>query len=166
MDWSGFSKFIGYYRNRKGMIKTVNNISKYITYSEAIHSDTAKREGIANKPDKVQLQAMKLVAGMIFEPVRIHFGVPIYISSFFRSAELNKILKGSKTSDHVKGKAIDMDADRYGGVTNKEIFEYIKDNLEFDQLIWEYGTKDNPAWVHCGYRTKDTNRNMIINFKG
>ncbi|MEM7485026.1 MAG: D-Ala-D-Ala carboxypeptidase family metallohydrolase [Bacteroidota bacterium] len=136
------------------------NISEHVSYREAVKSNTAKRLGIDNTPNSGEIYNMRVVANKIFEPVRNHFGVPIFISSFFRSRLLNKKIGGSKTSDHMKGKAIDID-DVLGGVTNSEIFHYIKDNLEFDQLIWEFGNEENPDWVHVSYN-QENNRNQVL----
>jgi len=139
----------------------MKNISTNITYKEAIKSNTASRNNIDNTPSKEQLEAMELVADKVFQPVREHFGVPIYISSFFRSTELNIKVGGSETSTHPKGESIDMDADVFGGVTNREIFDYIKDNLKFDQLIAEFELDGQPRWVHISY-VKENNRNQIL----
>jgi hypothetical protein len=135
-------------------------ISDHIKYIEATKSETAIRKGIKNKPGELELKNMRLVAEKCFEPIRDHFDVPIYISSFFRSKELNLEIGGSDTSDHCLGRAIDVDADIFNIITNKDIFTYALRNLEFDQLIWEYGDLKNPAWVHMSYRTN--NRNMIL----
>ena len=132
-------------------------ISKHISYEEATYSSTANRLGIDNTPGREALKNMKLVAEAVFEPLREHFGSPIGVTSFYRCEALNRALKGSLRSSHIKGEAIDIDADIYGSLSNKDIFEYIADNLEFDQLIWEFGTDDNPAWVHVSY-SKDNNR--------
>jgi len=140
----------------------MNNISKHITYNEAVYSDTAKRLGIKNTPNEEQLVNMKIVANFVFEPLRNHFNTNIGISSFFRSKALNKAIKGSKSSQHVKGEAIDIDADIYNKITNKQIFDYVKDNLEFDQLIYEYGTDENPDWVHVSYTMDRPNRKQIL----
>ena len=140
-------------------------ISEHISYDEATKSQTATRNGIENIPSGEEMARMKIVANECFEPVRAWHGKPIAISSFFRSYDLNEEIGGSETSDHVKGCAIDMDADVFNnGVTNKEIFDWCRANLEFDQLIWEFGTKDNPAWVHISYRTKSTNRNQVLKY--
>ena len=136
-------------------------VSKNITYKEATHSTTAKRLGIDNTPNAEQFSNMVYVAENVFQPIREHFGTPIYVSSFFRSEGLNKAIKGSINSTHKKGEAMDLDADVYGGVTNAQIFNYIKDNLEFDQLIWEFGTDEEPAWVHVSI-SKRNNRNQIL----
>lgn len=136
-------------------------ISKNISYKEATHSTTAKRLGIDNTPNAEQMSNMRYVAENVFQPIREHFGVPIYISSFYRSEALNRAIKGSSSSTHIKGEAIDLDADVFGRINNAQIFNYIKDNLEFDQLIWEFGTDDNPAWVHVSL-SKRNNRNQIL----
>ena len=136
-------------------------ISKNISYKEATHSTTAKRLGIDNTPNAEQMSNMRYVAENVFQPIREHFGVPIYISSFFRSEALNKAVRGSSSSTHTKGEAMDLDADVFGRINNAQIFNYIKDNLEFDQLIWEFGTDDNPAWVHVSL-SKRNNRNQIL----
>lgn len=137
-------------------------ISKYITYNEATVSQMAVRNKISNKPRVEQLEKMKNVGENVFDKVREHFGVPIRVSSFFRSDALNKAVGGSKTSQHVKGQAIDMQGT--GTLSNAEIFKYIKDNLDFDQLIWEYGNDKNPAWVHVSYN-KGHNRKQILYIK-
>jgi hypothetical protein len=137
-------------------------ISKYVDISEVTSSDTAKRRGIDNSPTQEHLENLKVTCTEVFDKVREHFGVPIYISSGYRSAALNKAIGGSATSDHNNGKALDLDQDGKGnGVTNRQVFDYIKDNLEFDQLIWEFGSSQNPDWVHVGYR-KGANRKQIL----
>jgi len=140
----------------------MSNISKHITLAEAIHSNTAKRCNIDNTPNEEALLNMKHVAENVFEPIRKHFGIPIGISSFYRSPKLNKAVKGSKTSQHTKGEAIDIDADIFGGVTNAQIFEFVKENLDYDQLIWEYGNDKNPAWVHVSLKRVGKNKMQIL----
>jgi len=119
-------------------------ISHNVSYAEAIHSNTAKRRGIDNTPNPSQVE------NMIFEPLRKFVGGPIKVNSFFRSAELNKAIGGSKTSQHCKGQAIDID-DVFGYKTNAEMYNWVKENLDFDQMIWEFGTDMNPNWVHISY---------------
>ena len=136
------------------------NISKHISYKEANHSDTATRRGIKNEPNDEQLAAMKVLAKNVFEPLRVHFNEPIHINSFFRSVALNKTIGGSRTSQHCTGEAIDIKGTN--GITNKQLFDYIKNNLEFDQLIWEFGTDKNPDWVHVSYTTTQLNRKSIL----
>ena len=137
-------------------------ISKHLSLAEVTRSDSAKRHGIDNTPTAEHLENFKLLAEKVFEPIRAHFKVPIHISSGYRSEALNKFIKGSLSSQHCKGEAIDIDMDgTSGGVTNFDIFSYIKDNLEYDQLIWEFGTDKNPDWVHVSY-TKGKNRKQKL----
>ena len=98
-----------------------------------------------------------VLATEIFEPLREWVGGPIKINSFFRSTDLNQAIGGSSKSQHCEGRAIDLD-DVYGHKTNAEMFEYISKNLDYDQLIWEFGDDNNPDWVHVSYVDNDTNR--------
>lgn len=125
-------------------------LSEHLDLSEVIRSESAKRNGISNMPTPEHIENFKLLAEKIFEPIRNHFNVPIRISSGYRSKELNAKIGGSKSSQHCKGEAIDIDMDGTS-ITNKEIFEYIKNNLPFDQLIYEFGNADSPDWVHVSY---------------
>ena len=136
-------------------------ISKHISYKEGVYSITAIRKGIDNEPNEEQLLNMKLVAEKIFEPVRVHFNTPIKVNSFFRSPDLNKAIGGSTKSQHCKGQAIDID-DTYGKVKNSDIYWWIKENLDFDQMIWEFGNNDNPNWVHVSYVSPEENRNRCL----
>ena len=136
-------------------------ISKYISYKEATRSDTAIRLNLPNTPTPDQLSAMKYVASRVFDPVREKFGV-MYVSSFFRSPKVNTSIGGSLSSQHCKGEAIDIDCDMFGNGTNKDVFEYIKDNLPFDQLIWEFGDDTNPAWVHVSLKRDNSNRKQVL----
>ena len=133
-------------------------ISEHLSLSEVTRSETAKRRGISNTPTAEHLENFKKLAENIFEPIREHFGVPIHISSGYRSKELNSAIGGSLSSQHCQGKAIDIDMDdSNSGVTNKLVFDYIKDNLEFDQLINEF----DYSWVHVSY-TNGNNRGQIL----
>ena len=138
------------------------NLSKHLTLSEATKSATAIRRGIHNIPPDFHLAALVNIAENVFEPIRVNFDVPIGISSGYRSNDLNEAIGGSKTSQHSRGEALDLDADMYGGVTNKEIFDFIKDNLEFDQLIWEYGTDNEPNWIHVSLKYKGKQRGQVL----
>jgi hypothetical protein len=138
-------------------------LSQHLSLSEVTRSESAKRNGISNMPTEQHIANFKLLAEKVFEPVRVHFGVPIHISSAYRSIELNRVVKGSLTSQHCTGEAIDVDMDGSpSGVTNKMVFDYIKDNLEFDQLIWEFGTKENCDWVHVSYESTGKQRNQVL----
>ena len=143
------------------------NLSKHLTLFEMTRSETAKRKGISNQPTPQHIENMKVLAEKIFEPIRRHFNSPIYISSGYRSAALNKAVPGaSKTSQHSKGEAIDIDMDNSGSkITNKEIFNWIKDNLDFDQLIYEFGDETNPSWVHVSYNTDGPQRGQVLRAK-
>ena len=139
----------------------MERISKHISYKEAIKSNTALRLNIDNTPDEVTLTNMTGVAHNIFEPLRLWVGGPIKINSFYRSPKLNKAIGGSKRSQHCEGRAIDID-DTFGYKTNAEMFHYIKDNLNFDQMIWEFGDDNNPAWVHVSFDSLDGNRGRLL----
>jgi len=136
-------------------------ISDHISYKEAIKSNTALRLDIDNTPGGYELSNMSGVAINIFEPLRKWVGGPIKINSFFRSEELNRAIGGSSRSQHCQGRAIDLD-DTFGHKTNAEMFNYIKENLNFDQLIWEFGDEKNPNWVHVSYVSDDENRGRCL----
>lgn len=135
-------------------------ISEHISWTEAIRSKTAKKHEIDNIPNQSQIVNMKSIAKNVFEPLRTWANEPIRINSFFRSPELCIKIKSKPTSQHTKGQALDIDA--MGQKTNGELFEYIKDNLNFDQLIWEHGNSENPDWIHISYVDKLNNRNRIL----
>ena len=139
----------------------MNRISKHISLREAIESYTAKRLGINNTPSDYHITNMVVIAENIFEPLRSWVGGPIKISSFFRSGDLNRAISGSKSSQHCEGRAMDID-DTYGHKTNAEMYEYIKENLDFDQLIWEFGDDNNPDWVHVSYVSPEENRRRCL----
>jgi len=136
-------------------------ISDHITYAEAIHSNTAKRKSIDNTPNEAQVEAMKLLAEKIFEPLRKWVGGPIKVNSFFRSETLNEAIGGAASSQHCKGQAIDID-DVYGRKTNADMYHWIQMNLDYDQMIWEFGTDMQPNWVHISYVSKEENRNKCL----
>ncbi len=137
------------------------NLSKNLTLAEATKSQVATRRGIDNTPNAEQIRNLQLVAKYVFQPLREHFDVPIGITSGFRSRQLNTAIKGAKNSEHTLGRALDLDADVYGGVTNKEIFEFIKNHLDFNQLIWEFGDDKNPDWVHVSYSEKGNKKQVL-----
>ena len=138
------------------------NLSKNLTLKEVIKSNTARRKGIDNSATGKHLENLVVTANQVFQPIREHFGVPIGVSSGYRSPDLNTAVRGSKTSQHCKGQALDLDADMHGGVTNKQIFQFIRDNLQFTQLIWEYGDETEPNWVHVGYDPNNLKNQILI----
>ena len=135
-------------------------ISKHISWREASHSATAEKKEIENTPNEVAVQNMKKLAKNVFEPLREWANEPIRVNSFYRSIDLNDAIKGSRTSQHTKGQAIDIDAT--GMKTNAELFNYIKDELDFDQLIWEFGDDENPDWIHVSYVGPGGNRKAVL----
>ena len=136
-------------------------LSKNLALSEVTRSETAKRRGISNMPTPEHIENFKKLAENVFQPIRDHFGVPIRISSGYRSKELNTAIGGSLSSQHCQGEAIDIDMDGTS-ITNAQIFHFIKDNLEFDQLIAEFPVNSNPAWVHVSYESSGKQRKQIL----
>ncbi len=137
-------------------------ISEHISYKEATRSATAMRLSIENKPNDYELQNMELIAEKVFEPLRKAVNGPIKINSFFRSEDLNKAIGGSSRSQHCQGRAIDLD-DNYGYMSNNDMYNYIKNNLDFDQLIFEFpDKKGNAAWIHVSYVDADSNRKKCL----
>jgi zinc D-Ala-D-Ala carboxypeptidase len=136
-------------------------LSRNLSLVEVTKSATAIKHGIANEPTIEHLLNLKELATNVFQPIREHFAVPVGISSGYRSEALNDLIGGSSRSQHSKGEALDIDADIYGGITNKQIFEFIKDRLDFDQLIWEFGTDEEPAWVHVSYKSSGNRREIL-----
>ena len=134
-------------------------LSKNLSLAEVTKSVTAKRLGINNVPDdEWVIENLRQIAVNIFQPLRDAFGCPIYVSSGYRGPELNRAIGGSKRSQHMEGRALDLDADVYGGCTNAQIFKWIKENVEFDQMVWEFGDEDNPDWVHVSFVYDGPNR--------
>ena len=134
-------------------------ISKHLSFEEATQSDTADKLGIVNNnPNLSVIANMKLLADNVFEPIREHFKAPIKVSSMYRGLNLNNAVKGSITSQHCSGQAMDIDNVK---PTNKEVFDYIKKNLIFDQLIWEFGTDKNPDWVHVSFSNVKNKKQVL-----
>jgi len=136
-------------------------ISKHISNKESVYSRTALRKGIDNTPTEEHRENMIKLAEEVFEPLRAYVGGPIKINSFYRSPELNKAIGGSSKSQHCNGQAIDID-DTFGRMSNAEMYEFIKENLDFDQIIWEFGDDTNPDWVHVSYVSPKENRNRCL----
>jgi hypothetical protein len=138
-------------------------VSKNLTLQELIYSEKAIELGIINNPTPHQLSNLKLIAQKVFEPAREHFNVPIKVSSGFRISNLNQALKGSTTSQHCGGQALDLQIKK--GYTNADLFYFIKDKLDFDQLIWEFGTDKEPDWVHVSYTATNNRKEVLKGFK-
>ena len=136
-------------------------ISKHISEKEGTYSITAIRLGIENVPNEYARQNMEIIAERIFEPLRNEACGPIKINSFYRCPELNQAIGGSAKSQHCEGRAMDLD-DTYGHMSNSQMYHYIKRNLDFDQLIWEFGDDKNPDWVHVSYVSPEENRRRCL----
>ena len=139
----------------------MERISEHISFKEATKSNTALRLNLDNTPNDYQITNMVGLALNIFAPLRKFVGGPIKINSFFRCEQLNRAIGGSSRSQHCEGRAIDLD-DTFGHKTNAEMFQYVKDNLNFDQMIWEFGDDNNPNWVHVSYISEDENRGRCM----
>lgn len=133
------------------------NISKNFTLKEMISSTTAIRLGIPNDPPLDVVNNMILLAEAVLQPLREYMDESIRVSSGYRSPVLNRKIGGSKSSQHCVGQAADLTCDG----KNKKMFDFIKDSLVFDQLIWEFGTEREPDWVHVSYK-RDGNRRQVL----
>ena len=146
----------------------MTNISNYISWGEAVKSQTAIRYGIDNTPPSATIEKMRVVANLVFDPVREHFNKPIGVASFYRCKKLNTVIGGASNSQHMSGEAIDIDADIFdNGITNKQIFDYIRTQLDYDQIIGEV-EKDNGdfEWIHVSFKNKADNRhNVLIGYR-
>lgn len=138
----------------------LGRISDHVSYKEGVNSRTGDRLNLENIPNTEQLKCMTSIAEDVFEPLRKWVNGPIKINSFFRGKAVNTAIGGSRNSQHMKGQAMDID-DTFGYESNSNMYRYIKDNLDFDQLIWEFGTDDNPNWIHVSYVTHRPNRKKL-----
>jgi D-alanyl-D-alanine dipeptidase len=136
-------------------------LSKNLALAEVTRSETAKRKGISNMPTPEHIENFKKLAENVFQPIREHFGVPIHLSSGYRSKALNTAVGGSLSSQHCTGEAIDIDMDGTS-ITNKQVFDFIKQHVNFDQMIWEFGTDANPDWVHVSYESTGKQRKQVL----
>lgn len=134
-------------------------LTEHFTLAEMTHSEAATRLGIKNVPPPAVVEALRLVCVHILEPVRAHFGKPVTINSGYRSQAVNRAVKGSSTSQHVKGEAVDFEV---SGVSNMEVAAWVRFNIQFDQLIAECVSRRDPAagWVHCSW--KPSGRRMSV----
>lgn len=136
------------------------NLSKNFTLDEMLESQTARRKVIQEQftPSENVKENLRKLCVNVLQPLRDKLGKPIHVSSGYRCKRLNKAIGGAVTSQHTEGKAADLQGI---GITNKELFDFIKDNLIFDQLIFEYGTKEEPAWVHVSYDDKRMRKQVL-----
>lgn len=136
------------------------NLSKNFTLNEMLESQTARRRNIQEQftPSENVKENLRKLCINVLQPLRDKLGKPIHVTSGYRCKRLNKAIGGKVNSQHVEGKAADLQGI---GITNKELFDFIKDNLIFDQLIFEYGTKEEPAWVHVSYDDKRMRKQVL-----
>lgn len=155
--------------------KRVMEISNYVSLSEVTHSNTAKARGLDNTPSEEQIELIKAAAVNVFDPLREANGGPIKINSVFRGEELNKAIGGSSRSQHCVG--LDPEHRSYGAafdiddlywvrglspMNNTEMGDYIRENLDFDQLIYEFPINGYPKWIHFSYRNDGKNRKQVL----
>ena len=136
------------------------NLSKNFTLQELIYSDTAIRMGIDNKPNDETIENLKILCENILQPIRDFYGMPVSVSSGYRSAELCKAIGSSSTSQHTRGEAADFEI---FDLHNKDLSDWIVSNLDFDQCILEFWniTDPNSGWVHCSF-SKKYNRKQYL----
>lgn len=162
----------------KVMLET-GKVSEYISMFEVTHSNTAKANGIDNTPTPEELELIKELGKNVFDPLREHTGNPIKINSVYRSPELNAKIKGSATSQHCVGldpstnsygAAIDIDDEYWkrglNDFNNLEMGDWIRENLDTDQLIYELPVNGYPSWIHVSYRPDGKNRNQVLIYLG
>lgn len=135
----------------------MERISKHISYKEA----TRTSKDADNTPNFTQVNNMILLAENIFEPLRKWAGEPIRVTSFFRSEAVNKLVGGARNSQHTANNGSAIDIKSMGEKSNSELFFYILEELDFDQLIWEFGDINEPAWIHVSYK-KTGNRKQVL----
>jgi zinc D-Ala-D-Ala carboxypeptidase len=136
------------------------NLTKNFTLEEMTKSETALRYDIDNTPNEQEISSMKLLAEKVLQPVRDHFGKGVKVNSGFRNQDVNQKVGGSRNSDHIRGQAADIEIP---GIPNAELAEWIKDNLEYNQLILEFYTPGVPdsGWVHVSYIPEDNKKQVL-----
>jgi hypothetical protein len=136
------------------------NLTKNFTLAEMTKSETALRHGLENNPGEQELAAMKLLAEKVLQPVRDHYDKGVKVNSAYRHPDVNAKVGGSRNSDHTRGQAADIEIP---GVANAELAEWIRDNLEFRQLILEFYTPGIPdsGWVHVSYVAEDNKKEVL-----
>ena len=139
-------------------------LSKNFNLVELTKSQTATRKGIDNTPSPEHQENLKLLCEAVLQPVREHFGRVVTVTSGYRSPELCTAIGSKITSQHAKGEAADFEI---FGVSNKELADYIHQNLDYDQLILEYWKESDPnsGWVHCSYREGDNRKQYLKAYK-
>lgn len=133
------------------------NLSEHFTLAEMTFSPTAIKKGIDNTPNAQTVKNLQALCEKVLEPLRSHIGGPIKVSSGYRSDALNSLIGGAKSSQHKTGQAADVDLrDK-----SAEAFKWIMANLDYDQIIWEFGNDEQPDWIHVSYSTKGNRKNAM-----
>lgn len=138
----------------------MGQLTNNFSYEEMTRSVTARNRGIDNTPDATQIASLRMLCIKVLQPCREHLGEPIVVQSGFRSSKLNKRIGGAKNSQHTRGEAADISCQN-----NKAVFDFIHDNLPFDQLIWEFGNDDQPEWIHVSHALGENRGEVLRAFK-
>jgi hypothetical protein len=136
------------------------NLTKNFTLAEMTKSETALRHGLENTPGEAEIAAMQLLAEKVLQPVRDYYGMGVKVNSAYRHPDVNSKVGGSRNSDHTRGQAADIEIP---GVANADLAAWIRDNLEFRQLILEFYTPGVPdsGWVHVSYVAEDNKKEVL-----
>ena len=136
-------------------------LGNYFWLSEMTRSQTALRRGIDNTPNEEETENLRDLVYYVLDPIREHYRLPVTVNSGFRCQELNKALGSKPTSQHTQGKAADIEI---VNVDNLMLAKWIRDNMDFDQLILEFHTIGDPrsGWVHISWDSKETNRRQVL----
>lgn len=136
-------------------------LSEHFYLSEFVKSELASRFNIKNEPGSLAISKLQALVTHVLEPIRDHFNLPVVISSGYRCLELNRRIGGSAKSQHTLGEAADIEIP---GISNIDLFQVIKSNLNFDQLILEFYEEGKPGsgWIHVSYRSVKENRNQLL----
>ena len=137
----------------------MKKLSENFTLEELTNSIAAKNLGIDNTPPAIAIACLRSLAINVLQPARDFIEAPITVSSGYRSPQLNKVLGGAKKSQHITGEAADIVC-----FDNSLLFNFIRNQLEFDQLIWEFGTDEQPDWIHVSY-SMSANRMEVLRAK-
>ena len=136
-------------------------MTKHFTINELTRSATAARKGIDNNPDQEVEGNLLALCENVLEPIRKYLGQPLRVNSGYRSQKLNRVIGGSKRSQHIEGQAADITCTG----RNAEVFNYALKALDFDQLIWEFGTADEPQWVHISFNEGNNRKEALIAYR-
>ena len=138
-------------------------LSINFSLSEMTKSQMAVRNNIRNKPNEIQIEKLRSLCENVLQPIRDYYDSPVIVSSGFRSIPLCLAIGSSQNSQHAKGEAADFEV---FGVSNYDLAVWIKDNLDFDQLILEHYTMGDPSsgWIHCSYKSEAENRKEVLTY--